>query len=190
MLKSPKTCYPYMSYKYPFLGAFAKLRKAAVSFVMSVCPNGVTRLALNEFSWNLTFECLSTICRENSRFVKIWQELRVLYTKSNIQLWSHLLHFFLEWKMFQSCREKQNEQFTFNNFFFKRVLYERMYRNSVQPDRPQTTIWRRSIACWITRGTNTDSECVTFTMVARTRLSVTLYTHCLSFLYKNYECYT
>ena len=37
-----------------FLGAFAKLRKATVSFVMSVCPSarlhGTTRLPLDRFS--------------------------------------------------------------------------------------------------------------------------------------------
>ena len=33
-----------------FLGAFAKLRNATVSFVMSVCPHGTTRLPLDGFS--------------------------------------------------------------------------------------------------------------------------------------------
>jgi hypothetical protein len=66
-----------------FLGAFAKLRKATVSFVMSVCPSvcprGTTRLPLDGFSWNLTFDYFSIICRENSSFIKIWQEYRVVY---------------------------------------------------------------------------------------------------------------
>jgi hypothetical protein len=33
-----------------FLGAFAKLRKAAFSFVMSVRPHGTTRLTMDGFS--------------------------------------------------------------------------------------------------------------------------------------------
>jgi hypothetical protein len=33
-----------------FVGASAKLRKAAISFVMSVRPHGATRLPLNGFS--------------------------------------------------------------------------------------------------------------------------------------------
>jgi len=33
-----------------FLGAFAKLRKATISFVMSVRPHGITRLPLDGFS--------------------------------------------------------------------------------------------------------------------------------------------
>ena len=44
----------------PFLGAFAKLRKAISSFIMSVrpsvCPHEKTRLPLDGFSWNLIFE--------------------------------------------------------------------------------------------------------------------------------------
>ena len=33
-----------------FLGAFSKLRKAAISFVMSVGPHGTTQLPLDGFS--------------------------------------------------------------------------------------------------------------------------------------------
>jgi hypothetical protein len=42
-----------------FLGSFAKLRKATISFDMSVCPsvclNGTTRLPLDGFLWNFIF---------------------------------------------------------------------------------------------------------------------------------------
>ena len=53
------------------------------------------------------------------------------------------------------------------------------------PERPQMTIWRIRIACWIPTATNTHSEdviLITFplpTTDARTRLNVTLYVHCL-----------
>jgi hypothetical protein len=47
-------------YSYNSFSAFAKLRNAATSFLMSVCPSvhpyGTTRLPPNEFSWNLIFE--------------------------------------------------------------------------------------------------------------------------------------
>jgi hypothetical protein len=36
--------------------AFAKLRKATISFVMSASPHGTTRLSLDGFWWNLIFE--------------------------------------------------------------------------------------------------------------------------------------
>jgi len=39
-----------------FLGAFAKLRKASISFIMSVRPHGSTRLPLDGFSRNFIFE--------------------------------------------------------------------------------------------------------------------------------------
>jgi len=35
---------------FPVLGAFANLRKATINFVISVRPNGATRLPLNVFS--------------------------------------------------------------------------------------------------------------------------------------------
>jgi len=35
-----------------------------------------------------------------------------------------------------------------------------MLKNSVQPDRPQMTIWRMHIACWITKVTDIYSEYV------------------------------
>jgi len=35
-------------------------------------------------------------------------------------------------------------------------------KNIVQPDMPQTTIWRMPIAHWIPKAKNTYSECVIF----------------------------
>jgi len=34
-----------------------------------------------------------------------------------------------------------------------RAVYEIMWKNIVQPDRPQMAIWRMRIACWITEAT-------------------------------------
>jgi len=60
-----------------------------------------------------------------------------------------------------------------------------MLKNTVQPGRSQMAIWRMSIAWWIPKSTDTHSGYVrhcfpTTTMVARTRLNVTLCVHCLS----------
>jgi hypothetical protein len=61
-----------------FLGTFTKLRKANISFIISVRPsvrpNKSTRLPLDRFGRNLIFGLLSKICPENSNFIKIWQE--------------------------------------------------------------------------------------------------------------------
>jgi hypothetical protein len=74
-----------------FLDAFAVLRKATVSFItsvcLSVCPRGTTRLPLDEFLWNVIFENFLKIRCENSNFIKIWHEKRVLCMKTYVRLW-------------------------------------------------------------------------------------------------------
>jgi hypothetical protein len=94
-----------------FLGAFAKLQKATISFVIyvrlsvrpSILLHGTTPLQLDGFSWNLIFEeFVSKICREESSLIKIGQEWRVLYTKTSVHFVSYLAHFFLEWEMFRT----------------------------------------------------------------------------------------
>ena len=60
------------------------------------------------------------------------------------------------------CREIQNIHFIFNKFCIEiRAVYELMWKNIVQPGRPQMTIWRMHIACWIPKATNTHSAYVT-----------------------------
>jgi len=57
----------------------------------------------------------------------------------------------------KSCRDNQNTHFMFSNFFFKnRVVYEIMWKNIVELSRPQMTVWRMRIACWVSKAT----ECV------------------------------
>jgi hypothetical protein len=41
-----------------------------------------------------------------------------------------------------------------------RAVYEIMWKNVVEPDRSQTTIWRIFSACWKTKVTNTHSAYV------------------------------
>ena len=41
----------------------------------------------------------------------------------------------------RSCRDNQNTYFVINNFFFEnRAVYEIMWKNTVQPDRPQMAV--------------------------------------------------
>jgi hypothetical protein len=50
----------------------------------------------------------------------------------------------------KSCRHNQNTHFMFNNFFItNHAIYEIMWKNIVQPDRPQMTTWHMCIARWI-----------------------------------------
>jgi len=49
----------------------------------------------------------------------------------------------------------------FSKIFFHQnlcPLWDKMWQNIVQPDRPQMTIWRMRIACWIPKATNTNSQ--------------------------------
>jgi len=50
----------------------------------------------------------------------------------------------------------------FNNFFLieNRAVYEIMWKNIVEPDRLQVTIWRMRIACWTPKTKNTHSQYV------------------------------
>jgi hypothetical protein len=62
----------------------------------------------------------------------------------------------------KSCRGNQNARFILNNihFFENPAFYGIMWRNMLQPDRPQNTIWRMRIECWIPKATNTHSQYV------------------------------
>jgi len=58
----------------------------------------------------------------------------------------------------QSCKANRNTTFCVPEliFFFEiRAVYEIMWENNVNPDRPQMTIWRMRIACYIPNATNT-----------------------------------
>ena len=42
-------------------------------------------------------------------------------------------------------------------FVENRTVYEIMWKNILEMDRPRMTIWRMRIACWIPKGTNTQN---------------------------------
>jgi hypothetical protein len=72
-------------------------------------------------------------------------------------------------------------------FFENHAVYEIMWKNVVEWGRPQMTVWRMRIACWIPRAATTPRLFSTYwfptaTIVAGTHLHVTLYVHRLSCL--------
>ena len=74
----------------------------------------------------------------------------------------------------------------FNNYFIEiRAVYEIMWKDVVERVKPQKTIWRMRIACWIPKATNTHSGFVILIAFplqkwfARTSLDVMLYALCL-----------
>jgi hypothetical protein len=86
--------------------------------------------------------------------------------------------------------EKIKTHFVFSDFFFENFPHsEIMWKNIVEPGRPQTTIWRMCIACRISKDTHTHTlricnyHCSSTTlMLARTCLSVTFVRTVLFFL--------
>jgi len=72
-------------------------------------------------------------------------------------------------------------------YFFSeiRAFYETMWKEIVQPGRPQLTIWRMCIACWMPKATNAHSEYVTLIAFLlqqwlQERVSVLRYTYIAS----------
>jgi hypothetical protein len=91
------------------------------------------------------------------------------------------------------CRENQNKVFVYNNSFFfeNRAFYEIVWKNVVQPVRPQMTIRRMRIAYWIPKSTNTHSEYVILTAFPpqqrlHERPSMLRYTYIVSLFYYYY----
>jgi hypothetical protein len=61
----------------------------------------------------------------------------------------------------KSCKENENTHFMFSNIIFSfenRAVYEIMWKNFVERSRPQMTIWRMRIACWVTLHTHTHTH--------------------------------
>ena len=52
----------------------------------------------------------------------------------------------------------------FNNFFFffenRAAIYDIVWKNMVERDRPQMTVWLMRIACWIPKATNIHPQYV------------------------------
>ena len=167
----------------PFLGAFTKLRKATINLLMSVRPHGTTRLPLDGFLLNLVYEHFSKICWENSSFVKIGPEWRVLCMGADSHFWSYLAQFFLEWEMLQTkaVQNIKTRILCSITLIENRARYE-MWKNMLETDRPQVTIWLMHIACWIPKATNIDSRNMYY-FCTRTRLSATFYLFIYLFIY-------
>jgi hypothetical protein len=81
--------------------------------------------------------------------------------KTYVHFWSYLGHFFVEWEIFQTeVVEEIKTHFAFGNVFFfeNGAICEIMWKNVVEPDRPQMAIWSMRIAFWISKATNTHTH--------------------------------
>jgi len=60
----------------------------------------------------------------------------------------------------KSCRENQSTHFMFNNFVSKNcAIYETIWNNMVESDRPCMTVQPMCIAWWMSKAAGTHSEC-------------------------------
>jgi hypothetical protein len=57
----------------------------------------------------------------------------------------------------KSCRENQNTRFIFSIFFLNHDLYETVWKNTVQPDRPQMAVRPLRISRRVPKATDTQS---------------------------------
>jgi len=57
-------------------------------------------------------------------------------------------------------RKSKHTFFCSVTFFEIHAVYEIMWRDTVELDRPQMTVWRMRIVCWIAKATNAHSEYV------------------------------
>jgi hypothetical protein len=156
-----------------FLGAFLKLREATISFVISarsfvrqfIRRHGATRLSLDRFSLNLTFEYFSNKNIEKTHVPLTSDNKNSYFTCRTIYIFYHIsLSSYWNGECFRKfCRGNQDTHFVFSNFFFSenRAVYEIIWKGVIQPERPQMTIWRTRIAYWVPKATDTHSQYVT-----------------------------
>jgi hypothetical protein len=86
------------------------------------------------------------------------------FTWTPMHIFIYLAQLFLKWIIFRTkVVEKKHTSTMFSNFFFQnRAVYEIMWKNIVERGRPQMTIWRIRLSCWIPKAKNTHSEYVIF----------------------------
>jgi hypothetical protein len=80
------------------------------------------------------------------------------YMTTNIQIFlSYIAQFFLE----KSWKENQNI-FCIQKILFRKSCcswhFSLMWKNTVQPDRPQMIIWCKRISCWIIKAKQTHTQ--------------------------------
>jgi hypothetical protein len=115
----------------------------------------------------MKFDILSVFRKsaEKVQFSLNVARITVLYMMTNIHFWSYLAQFFLEWEFFQTniVETIKTHFLCLIAFFDSRAFYEIMWKNIVEPGRPQVTVWLMRIACCVPKAANTHSEYVILT---------------------------
>jgi hypothetical protein len=108
-------------------------------------------------------QCVLYYCHRVSTQLQLNISYHIIYN-----IISYLAQFFLEREQFQKQFVKKFKtqilcSITYSFFFENRAVYGIMWENIVQPERPQTAIWRMRIACWKPKTINPHSEYVILT---------------------------
>jgi len=140
---------------------------------MSGCPS--VRPSVRQFIWNNTavtawnftkFDILSILRKPVDKIeVSLKPDMKSRYfTWRPIYIFDHIFpNSACNKKCFKVIEEiTANVLFSITFFFIveNRSVYEIMLKNIVEPYRPQMTIWRMRIACWVPKVTKTHSEYV------------------------------
>ena len=146
---------------FSFLVTFTESRKATISLIMPARPSAWNNSAP---TWRIFMKFDIWVFFGNlSRKFKFHQNLTRITGTLHEDWYTYMIiyrSFLLRMRNVSDkiWRENQNIHFILKNFFTENpVFYEIMWKNIVQPGRPQMTIWRMCIACWITKATNTHS---------------------------------
>jgi hypothetical protein len=173
-----KQIFPYTVLNDWFLGAIAKLRKANISFLISV------RLSFCMTAWNNSAPIGRIVKKFDipGFFETLSRKLNFRYNVRRITGNMHedlcTLIIISRWILLKMrnisdkyCRQNQNTYFVFKNDFQKFVpvwdnVKKYVRARQVTDDK---IIWRMSFACWITKATNTHSEYVILIAFPRQR---------------------
>ena len=146
-----------------FLGALAKLRKETISFVMSVCLS--VCMEKSAWTWRIItkfdiYAFLPKICWENSSFIKIRREWRILYMKTFSYLGQYLDKFFLEWEMFHTLVVEKIKAHIWCLSFFRKSchVWDSAEKCGGAREATNATIWRIRVACWISKATRARTD--------------------------------
>jgi hypothetical protein len=130
--------FTYILYK--FLGAFAKLPKAIINFVMSVCPSvrmeqiGCHWTDFSEIWWGVFFNYLSRNFKFHYTLTRITGTLHEDLCTFKIKYHWIILRM-------RNVSDKFVEKSKHSDFFLEnRAVREIIWKNTVQPDRPQVKL--------------------------------------------------
>ena len=142
------------------VGLLQELVSSCLSTCVSSWDNSVPtgRIFMKFYIW-VRFEMLSWKFKLHSNLTGLWVALH----EDHVQLRSYLTAFFLEWEIFQTKDEekmKQRIQCTLKFFQENWAIYDITWKNIVEGGRPHMTTRGMRIACWITKATDTHTECV------------------------------